>query len=238
MPETSGTKDESIRRARIVKSGKRTVIPPQSSGLRVASKVKGCELDVSYRELLGGGVQGWLARGILASGEGRTVIHVQNSNPVVLEHMQQPRCVSRIARARFDCHTWSFQHCHCIIVSYGRLDSNVCGNAYSPRKRSLACCTYVSLSRMVVSTALMPTLFISPSEDRTSQTIVPCQLLLIRVLGERIAYGEAYVSYAGGNRCACDKADVAMLWTTLEVLRGKGRRKQAPCIFLALYLRR
>lgn len=144
-------------------------------------------------------MQGWLARGMLASGERRTVVHVQNSNPVVLEHMQQPRCVSRIARAQFGCHTWSFQHCHYIRVSYGRLDLNVCGNAYSPRKRSLACCTYVSLSLMIVSTALMPTLFISPSEDRTSQTIMPCQRLFIRVLGDRIVYRKAYVSYVGGK---------------------------------------
>lgn len=62
IPETSGTRGVSVVCKEIEEHNWLTVIAPESSSLCVASKVEGCELDVSYRELLGGGVEGRLAR--------------------------------------------------------------------------------------------------------------------------------------------------------------------------------
>lgn len=56
----------------------RTVVTPETAGLRVTAQVEGCELDVANGELLGGGVEGGL----------------QDGYTVVLEHVQEAKFVS------------------------------------------------------------------------------------------------------------------------------------------------
>jgi hypothetical protein len=44
-----------------------TVVAPKSSCLCVTAEIEGCELDVAYGEFFRGGMQSWLASGLLVA---------------------------------------------------------------------------------------------------------------------------------------------------------------------------
>jgi hypothetical protein len=115
----------------------RTVVAPEAAGLCVTSKVKGRELHVADGELFGGGMESRLTGSKVSACKLRhdVMVALQNSHPVVLEHVKKPVYVSGRFSATPAILTWSFQHCLCIRVSFVTQDGSF-GWAHTVRERA------------------------------------------------------------------------------------------------------
>jgi hypothetical protein len=87
----------------------------------VASEIEGRELDIAYRELFRGGVEGRLAGGLLVIGVCSELCDAYRTATRSFLSMCKRLwfvswCLLRLPKN----HTWSFRHCHCSLVSNTR----------------------------------------------------------------------------------------------------------------------